>query len=207
MISKEEAAQEAGWIERCQRGEQEAFAPLVERYRSAVFRVVYRVVRRRDEVEDIVQEVFIKAFTAIRSYNFQSSFQTWLSRIALNHCYDYLRRVRASHVTYFWQMSEEGQRNLEATAESREPGGLNAEQRAAVRELASQVLEAAPPADRVLLALKEIEGHSVEEIGEILDLKPSTVKVRLHRARKRLLKEVSSRARVRPGEPAGAPRP
>ncbi len=72
----------------------EAFGPLVEKHQQRVFSLVYHLVRRRDEVEDLAQEIFIKAFRAIRSYNFQSSFATWLSRIATNHCYDYLRHER-----------------------------------------------------------------------------------------------------------------
>jgi RNA polymerase sigma-70 factor, ECF subfamily len=185
-----EAAQEVEWIKRCQQGDREAFAPLVERHRQSVFLQVYHLVRRRDEVEDIVQEIFIKAFTAIRSYNFQASFGTWLARIAVNHCYDYLRRGRSSRVSYYWQMSEEGQREIEAHLESPEPGGLNTEQRMVVADLAGKLLERAPADDRALLVLKEMEGRSVEEIAGIMNLNVSTVKVRLHRARKRMLKDL-----------------
>ena len=79
----------------------------------------FHLVRRRDEVEDLAQEIFFKAFRAIRSYNFQSSFATWLSRIAVNHCYDYLRKVRASRLSYYSEMTEESAQELERKAESR----------------------------------------------------------------------------------------
>jgi RNA polymerase sigma-70 factor, ECF subfamily len=188
--SRPDVPREAEWIRRCQSGDTEAFAPLVETYKRRIFHLVFHLVRRREDVEDIVQEIFMKAFAAISSYNFQSAFGTWLNRIAVNHCYDYLRRRRASRVSYFWEMSEEGQRGIESTARSPEPGGLNTEETLAVDDLVSKLLARAPAEDRIILTLKEIEEKSVEEVAEILSLKPSTVKVRLHRARKRMVKDL-----------------
>ena len=188
--SRSDVGGEAEWIKRCQAGDGEAFAPLVEAYQRRIFHLVFHLVRRREDVEDIVQDIFMKAFAAISSYNFQSSFGTWLNRIAVNHCYDYLRRRRSSRISYFWEMSEEGQRGIESTARSREPGGLSNEDRLALNDLTSKLLGRAPAEDRVILMLKEIEEKSVEEIAEILGLKSSTVKVRLHRARKRMVKDL-----------------
>lgn len=191
MASAEpDAALELEWIKRAQRGDREAFSSLVERHERRVFSLVYHLVRRQDEVEDLAQEIFIKAFRAIRSYNFQASFGTWLARIGVNHCYDYLRREGASRVSYYWQMSEESVRGLEARAESSPADGLDHEQRAALRDLVAKLLDRAPADDRIILALKELEDHSVEEIADILKLRPGTVKVRLHRARKRMLADL-----------------
>lgn len=190
VTSNPDVARELEWINRCRQGETEAFAPLVERYQRRIFSLVFHLVRRSDQVEDLAQEIFIKAFLGIRSYNFRSSFGTWLSQIAVNHCYDYLRRERVSRVRYYWQMSDDQQRELEGELESPKAGGLNHEQRTALRDLVGKLLERAPAQDRVLLALKELEDLSVEEIGEIFKLKPSTVKVRLHRARKRMLADL-----------------
>jgi len=181
--------EEIARIERAQRGEGAAFAFLVERYQQRVFALVFRLVRRRDEVEDLAQEIFIKALRAIGSYDFRSSFVTWLRRVAVNHCYDYLRKERASRVSYYWQMGEESRRQVEVQAESREGGARGPEEQAALADLVAKLLERAPPDDRVILGLKELEELSVEEIAEILNLKQSTVKVRLHRARKRMLED------------------
>ena len=188
--SGEQVTQEIQWIERAQGGDSEAFAPLVQKYRPRVFSLVYHLVRRRDEVEDLAQEIFIKAFRAIRSYNFQSSFATWLSRIATNHCYDYLRRERASRVSFYWQMGENSQAELESNAESQPEHALDHEEQTVLRDLVDKLLSRAPENDRQILALKELEDYSVEEIAEILNLKPTTVKVRLHRARKRMLEDL-----------------
>ena len=187
--SRPDPSQEAEWIRLCQSGEGESFAPLVDAYQRRIFSIVFHLVRRRNDVEDIVQEIFMKAFVAIGSYNSQSSFGTWLSRIAVNHCYDYLRRQRSSKVTYFWEMSEEGQRRVESHSQSPEDGRLDSEEKLAVGDLANKLLARAPTEDRVILTLKEIEDKSVEEISGILGLKLSTVKVRLHRARKRMVKD------------------
>jgi RNA polymerase sigma-70 factor, ECF subfamily len=179
--------QEVEWVRRIQRGDGEAYAPLVERYQRRLFSLVYRTVGRREEVEELVQEIFVKAFLAAPKYNFDASFGTWLMRIAINHCYDHLRRRRASRLTYFSEVSEDSEQALEASAESQTTGGERLEADVESRELAQKLLERAPPQDRVILSLKELEDLSVEEIAELLKLRPSTVKVRLHRARKRML--------------------
>ena len=188
--SPAEATQETEWIKRAQQGDSEAFGPLVQRHQQRVFSLVHHLVRRRDEVEDIAQEIFIKAFRAIRSYNFQSSFGTWLSRIATNHCYDYLRHERASRVSFYWQMGEDKQRELENNLESRPEKELDHEDRTVLRDLVDKLLGRAPQSDRTILVLKELQDFSVEEIAAILKLKPTTVKVRLHRARKRMLADL-----------------
>ena len=185
--SESEVTHEVECIRRVQRGESEAFGPLVERHQQRIFSIVFHLVRRRDEVEDLAQEIFFKAFRAIRSYNFQSSFATWLSRIAVNHCYDYLRRVRATRLSYYSEMTEESARELERKLESPQPRGLDHGEKITLRDFVGRLLERAPEDDRLILTLKELEDYSVEEIAGLLKLKPSTVKVRLHRARKRML--------------------
>jgi len=188
--TESEVAREIECIRRVQRGDAEAFGPLVERYQQRIFSIVFHLVRRRDEVEDLAQEVFFKAFRAIRSYNFQSSFATWLSRIAVNHCYDYLRKVRTSRVSYYSAMTEESARELERKVESPQPQGLDHGEKVALSDFVSKLLARAPADDRVILTLKELEDYSVEEIANLLNLKVSTVKVRLHRARKRMLEDL-----------------
>jgi RNA polymerase sigma-70 factor (ECF subfamily) len=185
--SESEVAREVECIRRVQKGEDAAFGQLVERHQQRIFSIVFHLVRRRDEVEDLAQEIFLKAYRAIRSYNFQSSFATWLSRIAVNHCYDYLRKVRASRLSYYSDMTEESAHELERKAESPPPQGLDHGEKLALKDFVGRLLARAPEDDRVILTLKELEDYSVEEIADLLRLKPSTVKVRLHRARKRML--------------------
>jgi RNA polymerase sigma-70 factor (ECF subfamily) len=182
-------AQEVAWIKRAQRGEREAFGFLVERYQRRVFSLIFRMTRRTDEVEDMAQEVFLKVFGAIRSYDFRSPFGAWLSRVVVNHCLDYLRKERASRVTYYWQLGEENLRQVEAHSSNPEASGGDPERQAALRDLVGKLMARAPEGDRIVLTLREVEGLSVDEIAEIMNLKQGTVKVRLHRARKRMLED------------------
>lgn len=185
-----ELDQEVDWIQRAQGGDREAFGHLVERHTRRVFSLVSHLVRRRDDVEDLAQEIFLKAFVAIKSYNFESSFGTWLGRIAVNHSYDYLRRERSSRVQFFGQMSEESSRKIQERAETMGSHAPDAEQQALLKEWVGALLERAPEHDRVILVLKEMEELSVEEIAEIMRLSKAAVKVRLHRARKRMLEDL-----------------
>jgi RNA polymerase sigma-70 factor (ECF subfamily) len=187
--TKPDAANEVEWIKQAQQGDQQAFGRLVERYQRRVFSLAYHLVRRRDAVEDLAQEIFLKAYLAIQSFNFESSFGTWLGRVAVNHCYDYLRKERASRVKYFAEMSEETSRRLEESYEGEMGDAPNAEQQALLEEAVSSLLERAPADDRILLVLKEMEELSVQEIAEIMRLTKTAVKVRLHRARKRMLED------------------
>jgi len=188
--SESEVTHEVELIRRVQRGDSEAFGSLVERYQPRIFSIVFHLLRRRDEVEDLAQEIFFKAFRAIRNYNFQSSFATWLSRITVNHCYDYLRKIRSSRLSYYSEMTEEGARELERKAESPPPQGLDHGEKLTLRDFVGRLMARAPADDRLILTLKELEDYSVEEIADLLRLKPSTVKVRLHRARKRMVADL-----------------
>jgi RNA polymerase sigma-70 factor, ECF subfamily len=180
---------EVEWIEQSQRGDREAFGRLVERHQRRVFSLVFHLLRRRDVVEDMAQEIFLKAYLAIRSFNFESSFGTWLGRIAVNHCFDYLRHERSSRVKYFSEMSEEASQRLEEGLQS-EPGAApDAEKQTLVRETVGALLDRASPDDRTVLVLKEMEELSVQEIAQIMRLTQTAVKVRLHRARKRMLED------------------
>jgi len=178
---------EVEWIRRTQQGDGDAYALLVARYERRVFSVVYRILHRREEVEEVSQEIFVKAFLAVRNYHFDAAFGTWLMRIAINHCYDQLRRRRSSRISYFSEMTPESEQAIVLGTESREVSGGRVQADIENRDLVEKLLERAPPEDRVILTLKEIEALSVEEISKLLKLKSSTVKVRLHRARKRML--------------------
>lgn len=193
MESNAQDRQEVDCIRRAQRGEEEAFTYLVERYQRRVFSVVFHLVRQPNEVEDLAQEVFLKVFRSIRSYNFRAPFGAWVSRIAVNHCYDYLRRQRNSRLSYSWQLSEEARRMLETGPETKGRAGLSVEEETVLKDLVGKLLDRAPAEDRIVLVMKEIESLSVEEIGAILDWSTSKVKVRLHRARKRMLADLKRR--------------
>jgi RNA polymerase sigma-70 factor, ECF subfamily len=180
---------EVEWIQQAQRGDREAFGRLVERHQRRIFSLVYHLLRRREVVEDLAQEIFLKAFLAIRSFNFESSFSTWLGRVAVNHCYDYLRHERSSRVKYFSDMTEEASQRIEQGMTSERSAAPDVEQQTVNRETVAALLDRASPDDRTILVLKEMEELSVEEIAQIMRLTQTAVKVRLHRARKRMMED------------------
>ncbi|MGH9344488.1 MAG: RNA polymerase sigma factor [Terriglobia bacterium] len=190
MESNAQDPQEIEWIHRAQQGEEEAFRLLVEKYQRRVLSLVFHLVRQQNDVEDLAQEVFVKIFRAIRSYNFRASFGAWVSRITVNHCYDYLRRQRSSRLTYYWQLPEERRQMLEAGITPHRDEGPTLEDDAVAKDLVTKLLDRAPAEDRIVLVMKEVENLSVEEIGEILGWTVSKVKVRLHRARKRMVADM-----------------
>jgi RNA polymerase sigma-70 factor (ECF subfamily) len=187
--AKQEPNQDLEWIRQAQRGDRDAFGRLVERHQRRIFSLIFHLLRKREVVEDLAQEIFLKAYLAIGKFNFESSFATWVGRIAVNHCYDYLRRERSSKLKYFSEMSEEASHRIEESAQSDSGAGSDVEKRTWMKETAGTLLERASPDDRMILVLKEMEEFTVEEIAQIMKLTETAVKVRLHRARKRMLED------------------
>ncbi len=177
-------------VRRAQGGDVAAYEELVRTHQQRVFAVVGGVLRQREDIEDVVQQVFIKAYFSLRRFDLRSAFGTWLYKIAVNECWDYLRKKRVRRLVYEADLSEEQLRQLEAVpdrASGAQKPRQDAEQRAEQRDLLERLLGQLDSKDRLMLVMKEVEGFSVEEIGQVLDLNENTVKVRLFRARRRLV--------------------
>jgi len=177
-------------VRQAKRGNQEAYAELVRRHQQRVLAVVGGVLRQREDVEDVAQQVLVKAYFSLRRFDQRSAFGTWLYKIAVNECWDYLRRKKVRPLVYEADLSEEQARQMERAGPTQEfrPSPIeNALKRAELRQLLERLLSHVEEKDRLMLVLKEVEGFSVEEIGEILDLNVNTVKVRLFRARGKLM--------------------
>jgi RNA polymerase sigma-70 factor (ECF subfamily) len=182
-----------------QSGKESAFEELVRRHQQRVFALVSGILRRQEDVEDIAQQVFLKVYLSLRKFDQRAAFSTWLYKITVNECWDYLRKKKVRPLVYESDLSQEQVSRLDGIV-SAEHVVLGPSDRAEVRQLLDRMLEKLPEQDRQLLVLKEIEGFSVQELAEILGLNVNTVKVRLFRARGRILE--SYRRRQGPG---GAP--
>ncbi|HKV03524.1 MAG TPA: sigma-70 family RNA polymerase sigma factor [Candidatus Acidoferrales bacterium] len=179
-----------------QGGEEAAFEELVRRHQQRVLSLVGGILRRPEDVEDVAQQVFLKAYLGIKRFDQRAAFSTWLYKIAVNECWDYLRKKKVRPLTYEADLSEEQVSRLDAIVSAdRPPEGPSA--RTEIREILERLLAALPEQDRQLLVLKEVEGFSVQELAEILNLNLNTVKVRLFRARGRIMKVY--RRRLVPG--------
>lgn len=173
-----------------QAGEVAAYEKLLAKHQQRVFAVVGGILRRREDIEDVAQQVFVKAYFSLKRFDLRSAFGTWLYKIAVNECWDYLRKKKVRRLVYEADLSEEQTRHLASASEQslgegrpREDSAKRTEQ----RELIERLLAELDEQDRLMLVMKEIEGFSVEEIGEILGINVNTVKVRLFRARGKLV--------------------
>jgi RNA polymerase sigma-70 factor (ECF subfamily) len=195
------AEQQKALVRRAQVGDVGAYEELVRIHQHRVLAVVGGILRGSEDVEDVAQQALAKAYFSIKRFDLRSAFGTWLYKIAVNECWDYLRKKKVRRLVYEADMSEEQVRKLESIPEHgyggashREDTGLRVEQRQTIERLLAELEEK----DQVMLVMKEVEGFSVEEIGEVLGLNVNTVKVRLFRARARLVEMYRKRMQKRP---------
>jgi RNA polymerase sigma-70 factor, ECF subfamily len=188
----EAAALDRDLVRRAQADDTEAFEQLVRRHQHRVFAVAGGILRHREDVEDIAQQVFVKAYFSLKRFDQRAAFSTWLYKITVNECWDLLRKRKVRPLIYESDLSEEQAGQLDAAAE-RESPGADISDHLAARQRVEKLLEKLDPRDRMMLILKEVEGFAVEEIAEILDLNANTVKVRLFRARRRMVSQSRKR--------------
>jgi RNA polymerase sigma-70 factor, ECF subfamily len=162
------------------KGDAASFEPLVTSYSPRLFAMARRYARRESEVEDIVQEVWLKAFEKLRSFRGDAPFEHWLARLAIRTCYDFLRRHRRNRETSFSELSEPEERWLERFAVAPD---LALDDADAARQLIRRVLDELSPPARLVITLLELEERSVKEIAALTGWSIPLVKVRAFRAR------------------------
>src|SRR5258705_13332195 len=106
---------EAALVRRVQARDEMAFREVVERYQSKVFSIIYGILRNRNDAEDISQQVFAKIYFSIRNFDFRSSLLTWIYKITVNECYDYLRKKRVRKLVYQRDFSDEDAKRMQAS--------------------------------------------------------------------------------------------
>jgi RNA polymerase sigma-70 factor (ECF subfamily) len=173
-----------------------AFREIVERYQSKVFSIIYGILRNRNDAEDIAQQVFAKVYFSLKNFDFRSSLLTWIYKITVNECYDYLRKKRVRKLVYESDFSQEDAQRMEAS-EPAIDAGVPADTRLAQRDLILKLLSKVSEEERTLILMKEVEGHSVEELAGMTGLNENTIKVKLFRTRQKLLKAAGRLTRIR----------
>src|SRR5215470_2725634 len=152
-----ENSQEGALVRRAQAGEEAAFREIVERYQSKVFSIIHGIIRQRNDVEDIAQQVFAKVFLSLRSFDFRSSLITWIYKITVNECFDYLRKRKVRKLVYESDMSEDEVRRVE-NSEPSVDRAAPMDDTLARRDYVVKLLERVSSEERMLLMLKEVEG-------------------------------------------------
>jgi len=173
-------------IERARDGDAAAFNQLVSAYRKRILGTIGRLIGHPEDVEDVGQEVFLRLYFSLDQLRSAEVFEPWLYRLTSNAAYDYLRKKRRRMEARMADLSEQQMMIADATAGEKVDRDDTARKR--IREEVESLLGAVSEEDRVLLTLKEVEGLSLKELGKIYHVKENALKVRLFRARQRVLK-------------------
>lgn len=169
-----------------QRGEIAAFESLIEAYEARIYNLAYRMLGNPEDARDAAQETFLKAYSALRRFRGDSSFSTWIYRIARNSCLDAIRTRKRSRTYSLDDPVDTGDgevtRQIEGDLPSPDEVILTRERQTVINDALAEL----PDHHRSVLVLRDIEGFSYEEIAEVLEVKLGTVKSRLYRARSAL---------------------
>lgn len=167
-------------------GDEAAFATLFERHRRRIAIIAGRFFQQKEEVEDVIQESFAKAYFAIKDFSDDGtdSMARWLSRIAFNTCYDELRRRRRKPETGASELTSEEEGAIRSLMTGSDE--FSVESTAISRDLANKLLSRLSAEDRIVLVLIDVEGLSVAEIGQVVGWSSAKVKIRAFRARNEL---------------------
>ncbi|MCB0328402.1 MAG: sigma-70 family RNA polymerase sigma factor [Bdellovibrionales bacterium] len=171
-------------------GNEEAFLELVERYTEKVQHLAMRITRSEQDAEEVVQEVFITLFTKIKTFRGTSAFSSWLYRVTSNAAFMKLRNRRKHSASSYEEVTENGG-SCESVRQRSDSSDVNyISTRHELRQLIEEAIEALPSEYRSIFVLRDVDGLSNHEVGEVLGLSVPAVKSRLHRARLMLRKKL-----------------
>jgi RNA polymerase sigma-70 factor (ECF subfamily) len=182
-------------VRRAQHEDKEAFELLVKKHQGRVFAVAGGILRNREDVEDIAQQVFLKAYFSLKRFDQRSAFSTWLYKITVNECWDLLRKRKVRPLVYESELTEE-QAHMYQTAEEKGKQAPDVSEELETRQQLEHWLECLDEKDRTMLVLKEVQGFTVEEIAEIMEVNGNTVKVRMFRARQKIAERIRRKKRA-----------
>ncbi|MFQ5751961.1 MAG: RNA polymerase sigma factor [bacterium] len=179
-------------IKKAIEGDESAYKQLLENYRGAIYNLLFKMVRNREETEDLVQEAFMKAFNALPSFNEEYAFSTWLYKIAINNCIDHMRKKRLKTYSINKPVrSKDGELGREFPDSSMSPDkNILSEEKS---KLIGGAIDELPENYKIAIVLRHTEEKSYEEIAQILDIPLGTVKARIFRAREMLKKKLKGK--------------
>ena len=165
-------------LKRALAGDVSAFEELVASNEKRIYNICYRMMKNDQDAQDMAQEALIKAWKNLRNFNLKAAFSTWLYRIAVNTCLDELRK-RKNTSQSIEELNEKG-----ITIEDEQSGNFS--ESSDLRQGLSEAMDKLDPNEKIIIVLKDVQGYSYEEIGEILSCPVGTVRSRLSRSRKKL---------------------
>jgi len=177
-------------IEKAKNGDDGAFNQVVQAYRKRILGTIARLIGKPEDVEDVGQEVFLRLYFSLDQLRAAEVFEPWLYRLTVNAAYDYLRRQKRRHEHRMSDLSEQQVIMADASAGGKQKA--EEDRRIKVREMVESLLGKVSDEDRILLMMKEVEGLSLKELEKIYNVNENALKVRLFRARQRVLKAFES---------------
>ena len=162
------------------------FNEIVHAYKKRILGTIYRLIGHGDDIEDVGQDVFVRLYFSLDQLRTAEVFEPWLYRLTVNAAYDYLRKKRRNPSVRMADLSEEQITAADATASGKQLS--EDRQKSDIIELTGILLDQVSEEDRILLTLKEVEGLSLKELEKIYQVNENALKVRLFRARKRVLR-------------------
>ncbi len=168
-------------IHSARKGDSMAFGELMQAHQDKIYTLCYRMTGNAEDAADLTQEVFLSAWRSLSRFQEQSSFGTWVYRMATNASIDFLRREKRRQVLSMTMEEDSEERQAQVPDERYSPHRLLEQKEA--RQAVADALAALSPEHRQVLVLREMEGLSYQEIGQLLDLEEGTVKSRIARAR------------------------
>ena len=181
-------------IQQALQGDENAYKEIVERYRGQIYSLIIRMVKNKEEAEDLTQETFIKAFRALASFNAEYAFSTWLYKIAANNCIDYFRKKRLKTFpldTPIQVKDGELRREYPTHEQGPEMGLISKEKTIQIHD----AINSLPKKYREAILLRHTKDKSYEEIADDLKIPLGTVKVRIFRAREMLKRKLREQLR------------
>jgi RNA polymerase sigma-70 factor, ECF subfamily len=173
-------------IERARTGDSAAFNQVVLAYRRRILGTISRLIGRPEDVEDVAQEVFVRLYYSLEQLRSNEVFEPWLYRLSINACYDYLRRAKRRNEPRMSDLSEQQVMMADSAAGNKQQ--REEQRKGQIREFTQSLFRHVSEEDRLLLTLKEVEGLSLKELQEVYGVNENALKVRLFRARQRVLK-------------------
>ncbi len=177
-------------IERARSGDASAFNEVVLAYRRRILGIIARLIGRPDDVEDVGQEVFLRLYFSLDQLRTAEVFEPWLYRLTVNASYDFLRKSRRRMESRMADLSERQVMIADAVASGK--ANHDDVRRRRIRETVNGLLASVSEEDRILLTMKEVEGLSLKEMEKIYHVNENALKVRLFRARQRVLKAMGA---------------
>ena len=174
-------------ILQCRAGDQAAFRELVKRYQQKAYGIAFGMLRDTDDAMDVTQEAFIKVHRYLDNFKGSSSFYTWLYRITVNLCIDYIRKhKRAQTVDYDDAVDHDEAQGGELLPSTLDMNPARQLDRRELREMIDRALETLSPTHRAVILMREVEGLSYKEMAEVMDVSMGTIMSRLFHARRHM---------------------